>query len=273
MDKERVNVLCMKWGTKYPAEYVNRLYSMVKRNLCRPFRFACLTDDPDGLESQICHYPLPTLKAELSGPERGWNKLGVFSEQLYDLQGQVLCLDLDLIITGKLDDFFDYFGDVVIIRDWVKRDGTGNSSVYRFEIGSHPDILNEFETKYEDIKNLPKDVKDFAKGAISNRKNWYNSLFVDILINMKKSKFSVYKISDLLFVSPHKLNKVADNKLTIVASEIIKVIQKNKNISKKELVKNQELEKFSVRDIVLEIRWLVHQGFISIYSDNKIKIT
>lgn len=127
--------------------------------------------------------------------------------------------------------------------------------------------------KFENINNLPKDVKDFAKGAISNRKNWYNSLFVDILINMKKSKFSVYKISDLLFVSPHKLNKVADNKLTIVASEIIKVIQKNKNISKKELVKNQELEKFSVRDIVLEIRWLVHQGFISIYSDNKIKIT
>ena len=25
-------VLCMKWGTKYGAEYVNRLYNMVKRH-------------------------------------------------------------------------------------------------------------------------------------------------------------------------------------------------------------------------------------------------
>ena len=127
--------------------------------------------------------------------------------------------------------------------------------------------------KFENINNLPKDVKDFAEEAISNRKNWYNGLFMDILISMKKSKFSVYKISDLLFVSPHRLNKVADNKITLIASEIIKVIQKNKNISKKELVKNQELEKFKIEDIVLEIRWLVHQGFISIYSDNKIRIT
>ena len=147
MEENRVNVLCMKWGTKYPAKYVNVLYAMVKRNLTRPFRFVCLTDDPNGLVSQINHYPLPELNTKLSGPERGWNKLGVFSKKLYDLKGQVLCLDLDLIITGPLDDFFDYFGDVVIIRDWLKHDGTGNSSVYRFEIGSHPDIVSEFEDK------------------------------------------------------------------------------------------------------------------------------
>ena len=25
-------VICMKWGTKYGSEYVNRLYNMVKRH-------------------------------------------------------------------------------------------------------------------------------------------------------------------------------------------------------------------------------------------------
>ena len=30
-------IICMKWGTKYGAEYVNRLYNMVKRNLTLPF--------------------------------------------------------------------------------------------------------------------------------------------------------------------------------------------------------------------------------------------
>ena len=43
-----VNVLCMKWGNKYPADYVNRLYSMVARNMQRPFRFICLTEDSVG---------------------------------------------------------------------------------------------------------------------------------------------------------------------------------------------------------------------------------
>ena len=45
----KVNVLCLKWGDRYPAFYVNRLYAAVKRNLRRPFRFVCVTDDPTGL--------------------------------------------------------------------------------------------------------------------------------------------------------------------------------------------------------------------------------
>ena len=31
MAEERVNVLCAKWGTKYPAYYVNRLYAGVAK--------------------------------------------------------------------------------------------------------------------------------------------------------------------------------------------------------------------------------------------------
>ena len=45
MNPNRV-VLCMKWGTLYPASYVNRLFHAVSANLSGPFRFICLTDDP-----------------------------------------------------------------------------------------------------------------------------------------------------------------------------------------------------------------------------------
>ena len=93
-------------------------------------------------------FPLPELSVDLGGPERGWNKLAVFAETLYDLKGKVLCLDLDLIITGSLDDLFDYPGEVMIIKDWIKKDGTGNSSVYRFEVGAHPEVLAEFEKSF-----------------------------------------------------------------------------------------------------------------------------
>ena len=41
-----VNILTLKWGDRYGADYVNRLYRGVKAHLHRPFRFVCVTDDP-----------------------------------------------------------------------------------------------------------------------------------------------------------------------------------------------------------------------------------
>ena len=106
-NETKVNILCMKWGSKYGADYVNKLYSMVARNLSKPFRFICLTDDAKGLMSNVECFPIPKISVELSGPERGWNKLAVFQESLYDITGDILCLDLDLIIVGSLDDLFE----------------------------------------------------------------------------------------------------------------------------------------------------------------------
>ena len=167
--KEVVNVLCMKWGTKYAADYVNTLYSMVARNLSREFRFVCLTEDAEGLDSRIEVFPLPEIAVNLDGPERGWNKLSVFSQSLYDLKGKVLCLDLDLIITGSLDDLFDCPGEVMIIKDWIKKDGTGNSSVYRFEVGAHPEILAEFEQGFEQIKQIHRNEQEYLSAMLMKK--------------------------------------------------------------------------------------------------------
>ncbi len=43
------HILCMKWGTKYGPEYVNRLYAMVRRHLQGDFNFVCLTDNAQGI--------------------------------------------------------------------------------------------------------------------------------------------------------------------------------------------------------------------------------
>jgi hypothetical protein len=48
MSRDRV-VLCMKWGTLYPADYVNVLCNASRRHLTGAFRFVCLTDDAPGL--------------------------------------------------------------------------------------------------------------------------------------------------------------------------------------------------------------------------------
>ena len=57
-DVNKVNILCLKWGKRYPAFYVNRLYAAVKRNMSRPFRFVCITDDSTGIDPAVdCDNP------------------------------------------------------------------------------------------------------------------------------------------------------------------------------------------------------------------------
>lgn len=161
-----VIILCMKWGTKYPADYVNKLQRMVARHLTRPHRFVCLTDDVSGLDERVECFPIPTMPVDISGPERGWTKILTFSESMYGLQGQCLFLDLDLLIIDKIDDLFNVDGDVLIIKDWLKRNGTGNSSVYRFEIGRHSDVMQEFIDRWPGLKNDYRNEQEFISAVL-----------------------------------------------------------------------------------------------------------
>lgn len=166
---QSVNVLCMKWGTKYSADYVNKLQRMVARHLTRPHRFVCLTDDVAGLSSGVECFPIPAIPVDISGPERGWTKISTFSKTLYDLKGTCLFLDLDLLIIDNIDDLFTLDGDVLIIRDWLKRDGTGNSSVYRFEIGKHPDVLREFIDRWPAVKEEYRNEQEFISAILMRK--------------------------------------------------------------------------------------------------------
>ncbi|MGH6625476.1 MAG: glycosyltransferase [Burkholderiaceae bacterium] len=147
------NVICMKWGQKYGPEYVNRLYAMVRRHLSGEFRFVCLTDDTAGIRSEVECHPIPALDLPEGIPERGWKKLVSFSSELYGLSGTALFLDVDVVIVGSLDAFFSEPGEFLIIHDY-KRPWrvTGNSSVYRFELGAHPDVLAYFRDHVEEIR-------------------------------------------------------------------------------------------------------------------------
>ena len=52
---QSVNVICMKWGSLYNAEYVNKLYNSVKRNLTLDFNFYCFTEDGKDINQNINH--------------------------------------------------------------------------------------------------------------------------------------------------------------------------------------------------------------------------
>lgn len=173
-----VNVLCIKWGRKYGPEYVNRLHSMVRRHLHRPFRFVCLCDEPEGIDAAagIELFPIPKIGFEAFDTRapwtfaHGWLKLTSFATPLYDLQGPTLFLDLDIVIVDSIDCFFDApADDFRVIREWDKRDGTGNTSVYRYTIGAHADALEHLKTGYPAATAEVRNEQEFITGFIARQ--------------------------------------------------------------------------------------------------------
>jgi len=153
----KVNIICMKWGDKFPPTYVNRLYAMVKRNLALDFRFVCFTDNKIGIKKEIETQPLPEINLPNNAPERGWRKLTAFKKNFGGLKGTTLFLDLDVVIVDRLDDFFTYPGDFLIAHDKKNpKKIEGNSSVFRFEIGQYHSILSNFE---KNINQIRKEVR------------------------------------------------------------------------------------------------------------------
>ncbi len=150
----KVNIVCMKWGDKFPVKYVNRLFGMVFRHLSIPFRFVCFTENNTGIRNEIETQDLPELDLPSGFPERGWRKLTVFKQDFGGLSGPTLFLDLDIVVVGGLDEFFTYSGDFLIAHDKKNpKKIEGNSSIFRFEIGQHPEILSYFEQNLELVKS------------------------------------------------------------------------------------------------------------------------
>lgn len=145
------NILCMKWGKRYSHEYVNKLYSMVKRNLDRSFRFVCLTDDVTAIDPAIECLALPDIFIPSKYQGFPWRKLSIFTPDLASLQGPVLFLDLDIVITDDISCFFDYAIDkFCIIENWTQKGRKiGNSSVFRFESGKYNYILDYYKENTE----------------------------------------------------------------------------------------------------------------------------
>lgn len=102
------NVACVKFGTKYNSQFVNKLYHDIKALTDKEFTFYCYTDDEVGIDKkiQIIHpLPKPTLKGV-------WNKLRLFDPAM-PFNGKTYFFDLDVKICK--DPFIDTDN-----KDWEK---------------------------------------------------------------------------------------------------------------------------------------------------------
>jgi hypothetical protein len=167
------NVICMKWGDRYGAEYVNKLYSMVKRNLTPPFRFICFTDNMQGIDQGIECHPMPGVYVPEKYDCSPWRKLGVFTKDLAELKGKVLFLDLDIIIIKNIDCFFDYTSKFCIIENWTQKGkNIGNSSVFLFEAGTYDYILDYYNQHTDEVLENFSNEQIFISAQIEKLKFW-----------------------------------------------------------------------------------------------------
>ncbi|MGB1009438.1 MAG: glycosyltransferase [Thiolinea sp.] len=157
----------MKWGNKYGAEYVNTLFNMISRNITLPFQLNCFTDNANGIDSRIRICELPHLDLPSGAPERGWNKLTTLQANLGGLSGDVLFLDLDVVIVDNIDSLFSYPADFAIIQDAkLRRRMIGNSSVYRFRVGQHEAVLQKFRREFANIQQQYRNEQAYLSAEI-----------------------------------------------------------------------------------------------------------
>jgi len=138
------HVLCVKWGNKYTSEYVNVLSRMCQRHTTVPYQFHCLTENAAGLDAGIDVIPLPSHP----GIRTWWSKLYMFSPDM-PIKGNILYLDLDVIIFRNIDPLFTHdAGNFQIIRDFnrcrVSDWKLSNSSVMRWDTGRLDYLWTEF---------------------------------------------------------------------------------------------------------------------------------
>jgi len=152
-----INVICVKWGNKFRPDFVNRLYTMVERNLTYDFRFYCYTDDSHGIREDVEIIDIPKDN-EL---EIWWNKLALFQKGMF--KGTCLFFDLDVVIQKNIDHLIGYLDSTCLTKvksywkdesktkyhidyDDLKSsyDMTNNSSVMLWKADSLCDIWNHF---------------------------------------------------------------------------------------------------------------------------------
>ncbi len=172
-------VICMKWGSRYPADYVNRLHSMVQRHTGRVTQVVCFTDDAVGIAPGVVTRPLPQINI----PERvawtPWRKLSLWCADL-DIPtsnanpADILFFDLDMVITGSIDPFFDYEpGRYCVIHNWTQpKLAVGNTSLFRIPVGRFAHVFDRFDADPEAVLSSHRIEQQYISATVDDQVFW-----------------------------------------------------------------------------------------------------
>ena len=157
MVPEKINLLTIKWGTKFPPAYPNLIHRMAKRHMPCKFDSYCMTDDPSGLDKDII--PVETTEKwlwndiigncqgenefadasvlkglqeqtdivlytpEIEEPKLQWwfwdaVKMSIFAPKICGIEGKILFSDLDNIFLNRMDRVIQTEPPAIIKTEW-----------------------------------------------------------------------------------------------------------------------------------------------------------
>lgn len=188
MSQDRI-VLCLKWGTLFPADYVNVLYRAIRAHLSDGFRLVCLTDRTEGLDPGILTAPIPDIgltPAQIAAPGV-WRKLALFHPEVAALApgARALVIDLDMMILGPLDPFFKAQGGVVaqdMGESWRPNGPVHppepGTCVFAFTLGEQQQILKEFTADPDTAMARFQNEQDFVAAYATDVSLWPNGAVI-----------------------------------------------------------------------------------------------
>jgi len=168
-----VSILCVRFGTRYGKEYVERLRNMVARHCSLPYEFVCLTDDPSPIDG------VRLIVQPNAGYARGWwHKVHMFDPSL-PLQGRILYFDLDIVIVNNINKLVERCGDDFYgILDFNRKFHNGyrslNSSVLSWVHGSQNKLWTEFVKDVKTAQRLHGDQDWIWRWCKDTIKFWPN---------------------------------------------------------------------------------------------------
>jgi hypothetical protein len=163
----KLNIITWLWGTKYSSLYVERLYAGLRRNLKQSFRFLLITNSKSlGNVEWIGRHPIKdTYLTEIDGC---FARLRMFDrewQQSCELEEAIVCLDLDIVITGPLDALFDRKEPIVLFSGANSSNPCPyNNSVFMFQAGAHPELWSDFSLEA---------VRDIRRDRFPDDQGWF----------------------------------------------------------------------------------------------------
>lgn len=140
---ELLTIVTWLWGNKFRAEHVGAVQAMLAEHLHMPYRFVCVTDQPNGLDCEtVPLWDAPRVDMPDSYPNC-WRRLYAFSDAAKELFGpRFLSIDLDVIILDDITGLFETDSDFKIAQGMKC---PYNGSMWMHRSGSHPEVWNDFD--------------------------------------------------------------------------------------------------------------------------------
>ena len=126
--------------------------------------------------------------------------------------------------------------------------------------------------KGDSIDNFEKDLAGFISDFLKNSYQWKKDLFFNTLINFKKSGFYIFKYGpkNYLFAAGQKPKTIEITKISENCVKIVKYIQKTEPIKIISILSQSGEMKLEKNQILVELKWLVKEGYVKEFSDGTI---